>query len=146
MGCPCRPSTLYSVGDLREARGEGKGEVSLARDSPTWSEQCYHLLPYPSLPRTPPLRGPSSPSSTSQKLHPQDAGGPQMPTDCWVRCPSPAWLVGEGERKRNHYLSPSLQTWVWRPLNLQQGWRIRVFNEDQGLLGLWGGGVAFILA
>lgn len=114
--------------------------MSLARDSPTLSEQCHHLLPYPSLPRTPPLRGPSSPSSTSQKLHPRDAGGPQMPTDCWVRCPSPAWLVGEGEGKRNHYLFPSLQTWGWRPLNLQQGWRIRVFNEDQGLPGLRGRG------
>lgn len=142
--CLCPPSRLSSVGDLREARGEGKGEVSLARDSPTWSEQCHHLLLFPSLPRTPPLRGPSSLSSTSQKLHPWDAGGPQMPIDRWVRCPSPAWLVGVGEGKRNHCLSPSLQTWGWRPLNLQQGWRIRVFNEDQGLPGLGRG--AFILA
>lgn len=88
----CSQPTLQAspAGDLQEARARGRekhlcqGLLPLGQSSATTS-----LFPS----SRPPRRSPSSLFSTSQKLHPWDAGGPQMPADCWVRCPSPAQLV-----------------------------------------------------
>lgn len=68
-GCLCT-SRLSSVGDLREARGEGKGREYLLPGTLPLGEQCHHLLLSLSSPGLLPL-DPSSILSTSQKLHPR---------------------------------------------------------------------------
>lgn len=99
LGAHASPVGTPQWGISRVARGKGKGEVLFARDSPTWSEHCHHLLfslfswDGPQSPVFSFLYFPEAP--------PWDPGGPQMPIDRSVRCPSPVFLVGVGEGTRN---------------------------------------------
>lgn len=61
------------------ARGERKGEVTCARDSPTWSEIATTSFSFPSFPRTHLVKGLSTTSYTFQDVCPEVLGAHECP-------------------------------------------------------------------
>ena len=132
---PCRHP---SVGDLQGGKGRGKGRSvacqglsHLVRTLPSPPPLFPLFLGF--LPSEACLLPPLLPRSSTL-----GSGGPQMPVDDSVRCPSPGlWVgVGEGPAKPRLFVPFPLDLGVEASESAAGRRRIRVFNEDQGLRGL----------
>lgn len=89
-----------SVGDLRDAEGQGEGRSGVCQG-------LSHLVR--TLPPPPPLfplflgflpQRPVFSHLSFPEAQPWGAGGPQMPIDCLVRCPSPVSWRGWGKGRK----------------------------------------------